>query len=163
MPEVPVHRRRSRRWRPVTSEAPLTRDRADRRRAGLPGVVPGAAAAAVFAEALRKGVASLSSRRSAGPGRARCDPPDPDGGGHRRAAERRLRHRRGLGHRQVRVPGQERADHPDRPAVLGLAGRLGPGLRAAVRRAGPASARGCSATASRSSSPCPASCWRRCS
>jgi sulfate transport system permease protein len=42
----------------------------------------------------------------------------------------------GLGHRQVRVPRQERAADPDRPAVLGLAGDLGPDLRAAVRPQG---------------------------
>ena len=42
----------------------------------------------------------------------------------------------GLGDREVRVPGQEPADHADRPAVRGFAGHLGPGLRAAVRRAG---------------------------
>ncbi|MCK7578708.1 MAG: hypothetical protein MZV65_25200 [Chromatiales bacterium] len=35
---------------------------------------------------------------------------------------------------------QERADHPDRPAVRGLAGDRGPDLRAAVRRAGLAGA-----------------------
>ena len=49
-----------------------------------------------------------------------------------------LRHRRGLGDRQVRVQGQEPADHADRPAVLGLAGDRGPDLRPAVRRPGAA-------------------------
>jgi sulfate transport system permease protein len=36
--------------------------------------------------------------------------------------------------RQVRVSRQEHADHADRPAHRGLAGGLGPDLRAAVRR-----------------------------
>ena len=52
------------------------------------------------------------------------------------AAERGLRRRRGLVDREVRVPRQIAADHADRPAVRGVAGRLGPDLRAALRRAG---------------------------
>ena len=39
-------------------------------------------------------------------------------------AEPGLRRGRGLGHREVRLPGQERAHHADRPALRGLAGDL---------------------------------------
>jgi hypothetical protein len=80
-----------------------------------------------------------------------------------RAAEPGVRRRRGLGDRQVRVPRQERADHADRPAVLGVAGGRRPDLRAGVRRCRAGSASGCATTTSRSSSPCRASCWPRCS
>ena len=51
-------------------------------------------------------------------------------------------------------------DHADRSAVLGLAGDLGPDLRAAVRRAGLVRPLAARRTTSRSSSPCRASCWR---
>ena len=53
-----------------------------------------------------------------------------------------VRRRRRLVHHQVRVPRQAAAAHPDRPAVLGLAGHLRPDLRAAVRRCTAGSARG---------------------
>ena len=54
------------------------------------------------------------------------------------------------------------ADHADRPALLGLAGGGRPDLSCAWR-AGLARARGWRRTTSRSSSPCRASCWPRCS
>ena len=91
--------------------------------------------AAMFVEAFRKGLARLPGLPS-GSGRARRHPPDADGGRDRGAAQPRLRHRGRLGDREVRVPRQEPAHHPDRPAVLGLAGGVGPRLRAAVRRPG---------------------------
>ena len=91
---------------------------------------------AVFAEALRRGIARLF-RQLRRPRHAGGDPPDAAGGGDRRAAERGVRHRRGLGDRQVRLRRQEPPRHPHRPAVLGVAGGVGPGLRAAVRRARP--------------------------
>jgi sulfate transport system permease protein len=37
---------------------------------------------------------------------------------------------------KFRIPRQERADHADRPALRGIAGGLGPDLRAALRRPG---------------------------
>ena len=58
-------------------------------------------------------------------------------------------------------PGQEPADHPDRPAVRRLAGHLGDDLRAALRRARLVRPVARSSTTSRSSSRCPASCWPR--
>ena len=51
-------------------------------------------------------------------------------------AQPRLRPCRRVGHRQVRVQGQELPDHAHRPAVLGVAGDFGPDLRAAVRAQG---------------------------
>ena len=75
--------------------------------------------------------------------------------GDRRAAQPRLRRRRGLGIAKFDFPGQEPADHADRPAVRGLAGDLGLDLRAAVRRAGLVRAVAGRRTTSRSSSPCP--------
>ena len=47
-----------------------------------------------------------------------------------------IRALRQLGHRQVRFPLQTGADHADRPALLGIARGVGPGLRSAVRAAG---------------------------
>ena len=89
----------------------------------------------VFAEALRKGVGAYLAALG-DPTRCAAIRLTLAGRGDRRAAQRRLRRRRGLGDRQVRVPRQEPADDADRPAVLGLAGGLRPGLRAAVRRPG---------------------------
>ena len=51
----------------------------------------------------------------------------------------------GLGDRAVPVPRARPAHHADRPAVRDLAGRRGPGVRADVRRAGAARARGSTA------------------
>ena len=101
------------------------------------------------------------SARLPRPRRARRDPADPDRGAIAVPLNARLRPRRRLGDRQVRVPRQEPAAHPDRPAVLGVAGDLGPGLRAAVRRPGLVRPLAARRTTSRSSSPCRASCWRR--
>ncbi len=61
---------------------------------------------------------------------------DAAGGGDRRAAQPRLRPGRGLDHRQVRLPRQEPPDHPDRSALLRLAGGLGPDLCPDVRGPG---------------------------
>ena len=107
-----------------------------------------------------KGVAAYLAAvaRAGRPGRHPADAADR---GHRRAAEPDLRRGGGLGHRQVRVPRQERPDHAHRPALRGLAGDLGPDLRPALRPAGPARALAGGTKTSRSSSPCPASCWRR--
>src|SRR3546814_9851972 len=58
------------------------------------------------------------------------------GRGDQRATQHRFRAGGELGDRQVRLSRQERADHADRPAVLGLAGGLGADLCAVVRRAG---------------------------
>ena len=91
--------------------------------------------AIVFSQALRKGVWRLLGK-PAPAGRAGGDPPDAAGGGHCRAVEPGLRRGRGLGHRQVRVRGQEPADHADRSAVFGLAGGGGFDLCAALRIAG---------------------------
>ena len=57
---------------------------------------------AVFSEALRRGIGSLlrQLRRSRHPG---GDPPDAPGGGHRGAAQPRVRPVGRLGDRQVRV------------------------------------------------------------
>ena len=60
-------------------------------------------------------------------------------------------------------PGQERADHADRPAVLGVAGDFRPDLRAGLRAPGLARAVALRRTISRSFSPFRESCWRRCS
>ena len=71
--------------------------------------------------------------------RARCARRDQADAARRRdrgAAEPRVRRRRRLGDRQVQLPRQERADHADRPAVLGVAGDRRPHLRADLRPAG---------------------------
>ena len=77
---------------------------------------------AVFSEALQARHRRVPDRlrRARHAGR---DRPHAAGRRHRRAAQPGVRRRRGLGDRQVRVPRQERAGQPDRPAVLGLAGR----------------------------------------
>ena len=91
--------------------------------------------ATVFAMALEKGLAAyLAELRR--PGYRRGHPSHADHGGRGRAAQHHLRPRRGLGHRQVRIPRQELPDHADRPAAGRLAGDLGHDLRAAVRPAG---------------------------
>jgi sulfate transport system permease protein len=59
----------------------------------------------------------------------------PDRRGHFGAAEPGVRRQRRLVREQVHLPRQEHAGHPDRPAVLGVAGDRRPGLRADVRRA----------------------------
>ena len=144
------------------------RSAATRNRAGFAGCLTGIALAlpglflfvplaAVFHEALRKGVAAYFAAII-----------EPDAlsairltlltAVHRRAAQPGLRRRRRLGHRQVRVPRQERADHADRPALRGFARHLRPDLRAALRRAGLVRPLARRSTTSRSSSPCPASC-----
>ena len=89
-------------------------------------------------------------------------------GGDRGAVQPRLRHRRGLVHREIRFQRKKPSHYADRPAVRRLAGHLGPDLCAFVRRAGLVRAlsrrgriRG--STYGRSFSPCRASCWRRCS
>ena len=55
---------------------------------------------------------------------------------YRRSRQYRVRTRGFLGHRQVRVQGQERIEHADRSSLLGVAGDLGPDLCAPVRRTG---------------------------
>ena len=64
------------------------------------------------------------------------DQADPARRGDRGSAQHRLRPRRGLGDHQVRLSAARASSSPYRPALLGLAGRVGPDLRAAVRRAG---------------------------
>ena len=117
--------------------------------------------AAVFAEALHRGLRTPSLPRSANPMRSR------------RSGSRCWRPRsrcRSTSCSASRPPGRSPSsssaastllDHADRSAVRGLAGHLGPDLRAAVRRAGLVRALAASTTTSRSSSPCPASCSRR--
>ena len=97
------------------------------------------------------------------PGRLAGHPADLLMTADRRAAEPGVRRRGRVGDRQVRVPGQEPADHADRPAVRRVAGHFGTDLRAAVRHARLARAVVGRGTTSRSSSPCRGSCWRRCS
>ena len=78
---------------------------------------------AVFAEALRKRDRRLSCILS-GPGCAGGHPADADGRGHRGAAQPGLRHcRASWAIAKFEFRGQEPADHPDRSAVLGVAGR----------------------------------------
>jgi sulfate transport system permease protein len=76
---------------------------------------------AVFAEGLRKGweayLAALIEPRCLG-----RDQADPDRRRHRRAAQPRLRRRGGVVIAKFEFPRQARADHADRPAVLGVAG-----------------------------------------
>ena len=80
-----------------------------------------------------------------------------------RAAGHGLRRRRGLDRLQIRFRRQEPVDHADRPAVFRLAGDRRADFRAPVRLRAGLSGRGWRRTASRSSSPCPASSWPRCS
>ena len=100
----------------------------------------------------------------AGASRARHaggDPPDAARRGHRGAAEPGLRRGRGLGDRQVRFRGKSLLitliDLPFSvsPVISGLIYVL---LFGAAGLVGPVAGR---ARHSRSSSPCPASCWRR--
>ena len=117
----------------AASRAPPTRGTARARvaaRRPLIGVAVaflGAVPAAAARRRLRRGVRARArrpiSRRFAEPDALAAIRLTLTGRGHRRAAQPRLRHRGRLGDRQVRVPRQEPADHPDRPAVLGLAGR----------------------------------------
>ena len=122
--------------------------------------VPGAAAGRRVHRGAAQGLRRLP-RGADGARRLVGDPADADHRGHRRAAEPGVRRRRRLGDRQVRVPRQGLPDHADRPAVLGVAGGRRPDLRADVRRAGLVRALAARRTTSRSSSPCPASCWPR--
>ena len=104
-------------------------------RARLPRPLPRACPlVAVFAQALEKGlgayVAALAEPDAlVGPQAHAAH------GGDRRAAQPPLRRRRGLGDRQVRLPGQERARHPHRPA------------RSASPRSSPAWSSSCSSAA----------------
>ena len=102
---------------------------ADRSSRSLSGAVPAGAARHRFRRGVQRGAASLF-RRAPRARRARGDRADADGRRDRRAAEHRVRPCRGLGDRQVRLRRQEPADHADRPAVLGFAGRFRPDLRA---------------------------------
>ena len=91
--------------------------------------------AAVFAEALREGLAGAALEpRSASPTRWPAIRLTLHRRGDGGAAQRGLRHRRGLGDRQVRVARQGVPPHADRPALLGLAGGGGALPRAALRR-----------------------------
>ena len=93
--------------------------------------------AAAADRGVRPGVQPRSGQGLGNAGRPRHavgDLADLAGRGHRGAAQPGVRRRRRLGDRQVRIQGQGFPDHADRPAVLGVAGDLGPGLRAAVRR-----------------------------
>ena len=103
--------------------------------AGLPAAVPGAAAGGRVHRGAAQGLRRLLDALA-----------EPDAWSAIRLTlitaaiavplEPGLRRRRGLVHRQVRVPRQGLPDHAGRPAVLGVAGGRRPDLRAAVRRAG---------------------------
>ena len=109
----------------------------DRRRRRASRPVPGAAAGRPCSRRrFAKGVGAVLSLRSPSPMRCRRHPAHAAHGRHRRAAQPRLRRRRRVGDRQVRLSRQERPDHADRSAVRGVAGDLGPDLRAAVRAQG---------------------------
>ena len=97
--------------------------------------VPGGAARRGLLAGVRAGLARLP-RRAGDAGHAVRRAADDDRRGARRADEHRLRRRRGVGDRALPFPGQARAGHLHRPAVRRLAGRVGPGLRAALRRPG---------------------------
>ena len=90
--------------------------------------------AAAAGHRLRRGAPRRASApispRSANPTRSSAITADAARRGDRGAGQSRLRRRRRLGDRQVRVQGQELPDHADRSALLGLAGDLGPDLRA---------------------------------
>ena len=79
--------------------------------------------AAIFAEALRKGVGVYFASFT-DPHALSAIQHDAARGGDLRAAEPGVRPGRGLGDRQVSVPRQEPADHADRPAVRRVAGDL---------------------------------------
>ena len=76
------------------------------------------------------------ARRDRRARRAGGDQADPAGRRDLGPAQHDLRPRRGLGDRQVRLSRQDAAGGLHRAALLDLAGRLGAGLRAAVRRPG---------------------------
>ena len=144
----------------ATAEPAWVRRAADRRRARLPRRCSCSCRWSRCSSRRFRRAAASTSRRSPSPMRCSAIRLTLLAAAHRGAAEPGVRRRRGLGDRQVRLPRQEPADHADRPAVLGLAGDRRPDLRAAVRRAGLVRRRGCATTTSRSSSRCPASCWR---
>ena len=100
---------------------------------------------AVFVEALKKGVGVYLGRDQ----RARRALGDPTDAARRRdlgAAQPRLRARRRVVDRQVRLPRQEPAAHPHRPAVLGQPGDRRVDLRPRLRPAGLVRAPGCATT-----------------
>ena len=101
-----------------------------------------------------KGSATLP-RSAARAGRAVGDPAHPARRRDRRAANLVFGVAAAVGHRQVRVPRQERADHAHRSAVRRLAGHRRPDLSCCCSEHRAGSAPGCRRTTSRSSSPCP--------
>ena len=121
--------------RPRTGEARWVRWLLIARRAGLPRAVPVRAAGGRVSRGVPEGARRLLDGVT-DPDAWSADPADAARRGDRGAAEPGVRPRRRVGDRQVQFPRQEPADHADRPAVLGVAGHLGPDLRAAVRRAG---------------------------
>ena len=123
--------------RVVTADRPAVRAVLIATALAFLGAVPAAAAARGVRRGAAPGPGRLS-RRHHRAGRARGDPAHSAGRRDRRALERGLRHRCGVGDREVRVQGQEPADHADRSAVLGLAGDRRADLRPAVRRPGAA-------------------------
>ena len=131
---APGHRSRAS-ARPAT-ETPVMRAVADRDRRRLPGVLPAccrspSSSSRRFSEGFGAFFAGITERDA-----RRRDRADADRRGDLGAGQPGLRACRVMGDRQVRVQGQEPADHPDRPAVLGLAGDLRPDLCAPLRRAG---------------------------
>ncbi len=108
---------------------------ADRHRAGVHDAVPLRAARHRVPPGVPQGAAGLPGRHQRAR-RALRHQAHAAGRRHQRAAEPGVRRGGRLGHREVRLPRQERAAHADRPAVLGEPGDRGPDLRAGVRAAG---------------------------
>ena len=79
--------------------------------------------AAVFVEALRRGLGAYL-RSFDDPDVLGRNLADADRRRHRGSPQSRLRDCRVMGHREVRVPRQESAHHPHRPALFRLAGRV---------------------------------------
>ena len=123
---------------PAQSEPRWVRAPADRRGArASSGCCWCCRCVAVFAYALSEGL-RVYAAAIVEPDRAGGDPADLARRRDLRAGQHDLRRLRGVGDRALRLPRQEPADQPDRPALRGLARRRGADLRAALRHAGAA-------------------------